>query len=67
MGEMGRTLDADMAGTVVLSPPDASTVKYSSSRCGDPPTIKLISLLLHNRNFASDMNHDVIHLACRMA
>ena len=32
---------------------------YSSSCCGDPPTIKLFSLLLHNCNSATVMNHNV--------
>jgi hypothetical protein len=34
--------------------PNAATLYYSSSCCGDPPQkIKLFLLLLHNSNFAS--------------
>jgi hypothetical protein len=45
----------------VLSLPNASTLWYSSSCCGEPhpPNCKVISLLLHNYNFATVMNHDV--------
>jgi hypothetical protein len=43
----------------VLSLPNAAALSYSSSGCGEPPTIKLFLLLLHSCNFDSVMNCNV--------
>jgi hypothetical protein len=45
--------------SVVLNSSNAATLLYCSSCCGDPPNHKIISLLLHNCNFATAMNHNV--------
>ena len=47
---------------VGLNLPNAVTPSYSISCCGDPPTIELFLLLLHNYNFAATMNCNVMFL-----
>ena len=44
---------------VVLNLPNAVTLEYGSPCCGDPPTTRLFSLLLHNCNFATVINQNV--------
>lgn len=44
---------------VALRFPNAETLWYSSSCCGDTPHHKIISFLLHNCNFVAVMNHNI--------
>lgn len=44
---------------MVLNFPNAVTFYYSSSYGDDPPTVKSVSLLLPNYNFATSMNRNI--------
>ena len=60
-GKEGNGQRAQALGSraVVSNLPNAVTLEYGSPCCGDPPTTRLFSLLLHNCNFATVMNHNV--------
>lgn len=60
--DLGPMLYTDLQkvdlSTVIINLPDAVTLQYSSSGCGDP-SHKITSLLLHNYNFATAINYNV--------
>lgn len=44
---------------VVFNLPNAATLRCNPSCCGTPSTIKIFSLLLHNHNVSTVINHNV--------
>jgi hypothetical protein len=48
-----------MFRAVVFNLPNAATLRCNPSCCGTPSTIKIFSLLLHNHNVSTVINHNV--------
>ena len=53
-----RVTQKDNHREIAFNFPNAATLWYSSSHCGEPQ-INLCSLILHNGNFAAVINHNV--------